>query len=772
MSEFTVYSTYGRYWHGDSGASGDESLYAGYHASSRYYRSRIQFNTSAWSWGGYNVKDITILSARLELFPRGFYASSVRTASTWIVMNNVSASGDTEYTKAKEAGGGVLITGEKPLENHTKHSYRDSNNPTRYYFTQEFVTRLEGYCKANNGAGSVFSIFIGGASDVQGVIFAGRNPNGVSKSLVPRLVIEYVPSASTGTITTSIGQNQAQATVNITRNVDTYTHGIIWTINGIALTERTGIATSNTFTINSDSLVKKYFPATASSISCSCKIITYSNGTPLGEKTVNFTLSPPTISSISWSDEPYILADNSKLRYESVRSENKTLIAGFSKPIIHRGTATSNTGATISKYLIDISSCGVTVTNLELTASDTTINKVLSSSSSDRNFVVKIQTVDSRGRKSEEKQIFINGGSSCICYGYTEPSFSTIEGPVRVNGFTQVSEGQTGNFGYNTAGYFEAVSTKNGYNFDKTEKEEGEYIYLKVFVKKTSINNFNKITSSKTLCYEQGDTTKEIFVSDDSCTKTNSLKPSSSSSATNRYYRKTTKDSNGNITAVEFYIPADPESIYLLKLNIFDYVSSKQYEYTVYSTSYIIHIRRGGKSLGLGAAAKETEKTIYCGWELNLKEPLKIDFGGTGSSSFNGLAQNLSPYLLPIEGGTLTDNLTINRKSATSGGIYIKDSTGATPGALYYNGTNLWIGSTDAATAHHRGGTYISAGYNGTTGNDSIYVSIPNSSNNGASSHKVYHAGNLFYSAANGNIPTEIPGGSAIEGMIWLCPVD
>ena len=746
MSKLTVYSTYGRYWHGDSSALGDESLYTGYHASSKYYRSRLQFNTSAWSWGGYNVKDITILSATLELFPRGFYASSVRTASTWIAMNNVSASGDEEYLKAKEAGGGVLITGEKPLENNTKHSYRDTNNPTRYYFTQEFITRLEGYCKANNGAGSVFSIFMGGSADVQGVIFAGRNPNGVSKNLAPRLVIEYVPSASTGTITTSIKQNQVQATVNITRNVDTYTHGIVWTINGITLAERTGIATSNTFTINSDDLVKKYFPATASSINCKCKIITYSNGTALGEKTVSFTLSPPTISSISWSDEPYILADNSKLRYDTAKSEKKILIAGFSKPIIHRGTATSNTGATISKYLIDISSCGITETNLELTASDTTINKVLSSSSSDRNFIVTIQTVDSRGRKSEEKQIFINGGSSCLCYGYTNPSFSSIEGPKRVNGFTQVSEGQTGDFEYNTAGYFEPKSTKNGYIFDKTEKEEGEYIYLKVFVKKTSLNNFNKITSSKVLCYEQGDTTKEIFVSDDSCTKTNSLKPSSSSSATNRYYRKTTKDANDNITAVEFYIPADPESIYLLKLNIYDYVNSRQYEYTVYSASYIIHIRKGGKSLGLGAAAKETEKTIYCGWELNLKEPLKINFGGTGTSSFKGLAENLSTYLLPIGGGTMTGNILLNEGTyigAQGQGLLVGyDSTNQT--RLGYHGCKTTLRGSGLLKHYDGSSTY-----------------------NIASIGK-----NIFYSTANTDgTPSSIPGGTAQTGMIWLKPI-
>lgn len=710
MSELTVYSTYGRYWHGDSGASGDESLYVGYHASSKYYRSRLQFNTSSWSWGSYNVKDITITSARLELFPRGFYASSVRTADTWIVMNNVSASGDEEYTKAKEAGGGVLIGDEKPLENNTKHSYRDANNPTKYHFNKEFLTRLEGYCKANDGAGSVFSIFIGGDSGVQGVIFAGRNPNGVSKNLVPRLVIEYVPSASTGSITTSISDSQAQATVNITRNVNTYTHGIVWTINGIELSEISGVETSNTFTINSDSLVKKYFPSSATSISCSCKIITYSSSTQnsstkLGEKSVSFTLKPPNVASISWSTNPYMLADNSNLRYATAQSEKNIFIAGYSKPIINRGVASSNTGATISKYLINISSCGITETNLTLTSQETTINKILSASTSDRDFIVKIQIIDSRGKKSKEEQLFIGTGSSCKCYGYTIPSIASLSGPKRVVGFYQVNEGQTGSFSYNTEGYFQVGSTKNGYNFDTTEAEEGKYIYLKATFNKISLNGFNKITSSSVLCYEQGDTTKEIFVSNQKCTETEFLSPGTSASNQNYYYRKTITDSEGNITGAEFYLPASPESIYLLNFYIYDYPKYRKNEYTIYSANYIIHIRKGGKSLGLGSAAKDKSNTIYCGWELNLKEPLKIDFGGTGSSSFNGLAQNLSTYLLPTEGGTLTGDLTIDKNKT----VYLIDSKDQTFPALYA-GNNFYVGLGTLTSVQKHGQTYIGLG--------------------------------------------------------------
>lgn len=58
---------------------------------------------------------------------------------------------------------------------------------------------------------------------------------------------------------------------------------------------------------------------------------------------------------------------------------------------------------------------------------------------------------------------------------------------------------------------------------------------------------------------------------------------------------------------------------------------------------------------------------------------------------------------------------------------------------IYDNGSNLWIGSTQTASTHHLGSTYISAG---TTGNGTIYVSVPNEDNNNATNYGVLHLGN------------------------------
>ena len=231
------------------------------------------------------------------------------------------------------------------------------------------------------------------------------------------------------------------------------------------------------------------------------------------------------------------------------------------------------------------------------------------------------------------------------------------------------------------------------------------------------------------------------------------------------------------------------DSAYTLTIYIQDRVTSDQnlYGYEKYSNGYytyqvnipkaqyIIHIPQGGNGIAFGTAYTETSNQAYVdlGWPVkNLKVELNsgLKIFGSDAGTEDGFQKAIGGPFLQTGGGTMTGNLTIAR-SGTSGGIYIKDSTGAIPGALYYNGTNLWIGSTESATAHHNGGTYISTGYNGSKGNDSIYISIPNASNNGASAYKAYHAGNIFYSTANGDAPSSIPGGTAVKGMIWLKPI-
>ena len=75
-------------------------------------------------------------------------------------------------------------------------------------------------------------------------------------------------------------------------------------------------------------------------------------------------------------------------------------------------------------------------------------------------------------------------------------------------------------------------------------------------------------------------------------------------------------------------------------------------------------------------------------------------------------------------------------------GVYQIDSSGVLYPAFYDNGSNFWIGAERTAARHHKGATYISSGHNGTNGNATAYISVPNAANDNATNYGIYHAGN------------------------------
>lgn len=91
--------------------------------------------------------------------------------------------------------------------------------------------------------------------------------------------------------------------------------------------------------------------------------------------------------------------------------------------------------------------------------------------------------------------------------------------------------------------------------------------------------------------------------------------------------------------------------------------------------------------------------------------------------------------------GVLNTNSDI-KFTAKIKGLYGLDSTSFSYPYMRDNGSNFWIGAEKTAGQHHRGGTYISSGYNGTKGYDTIYISVPNATNNNATNYGVYHTGN------------------------------
>lgn len=94
---------------------------------------------------------------------------------------------------------------------------------------------------------------------------------------------------------------------------------------------------------------------------------------------------------------------------------------------------------------------------------------------------------------------------------------------------------------------------------------------------------------------------------------------------------------------------------------VFLLVNDELRTYTPYTThigsaEYVIHIKKGGKALGIGTAAGDDE-TVTFGWPLILKEPLPIASGGTGA--ITAAAARAALGALAAAGGTMTGNLTI-----------------------------------------------------------------------------------------------------------------
>lgn len=98
--------------------------------------------------------------------------------------------------------------------------------------------------------------------------------------------------------------------------------------------------------------------------------------------------------------------------------------------------------------------------------------------------------------------------------------------------------------------------------------------------------------------------------------------------------------------------------------------------------------------------------------------------------------------LIDIHDTFVAKTVKVDKGAVGLGGLRTTDSTDYEYPLIKDNGTNLWIGAEQSASQHHRGRTYISTGYNGTSGNESLYVSVPNENNDGGTTYQVLHTGN------------------------------
>ena len=139
---------------------------------------------------------------------------------------------------------------------------------------------------------------------------------------------------------------------------------------------------------------------------------------------------------------------------------------------------------------------------------------------------------------------------------------------------------------------------------------------------------------------------------------------------------------------------------------------------------------------------------------------LPVAQGGTGATTAAAARTNLGitpanigaaatsheHSYLPLSGGTVTGHIKTGAKGL---GYYLTDGAGFSYPGVLDNGSNLWIGTTSSAAQHHKGLTLISSGHNGTTGNETIKIAVPNDANTGnKGSYDVLHSGNYYNYAA------------------------
>ena len=98
-------------------------------------------------------------------------------------------------------------------------------------------------------------------------------------------------------------------------------------------------------------------------------------------------------------------------------------------------------------------------------------------------------------------------------------------------------------------------------------------------------------------------------------------------------------------------------------------------------------------------------------------------------------------YTQPSTGKLYSDGGFYVTKSQS--GLALVDSTGFSYTGIGDNGSNLWIGANAQSSQHHTGKTFISTGYDGTHGNSTVWLSIPNDTNTTATNYPVLHTGNM-----------------------------
>lgn len=589
-----------RYWKVGSAstvsANAGDNLYIGITSGDTNRRSRIIFYPKSSDFSNETITKIT-----LTVKVKNLYSSSARTANTAIRYSSINSNTDEAYKNAAFFNDVALTTPNKTYNIEITDS--------------EILNNISSWCKN----GTPFSLYFGkGTNDstrAYGIQIFGYTTNNK-----PTLSIEHIPSASTGTISSSptIGSN---FTVNIARVSSNYTHKVIIQSNINSNTKiDSGIisGTSWSYTIPENQTSSWIANGASSQPNTKLVVETYLNNNLLGKNEYNFTLYAKINPVVSWTTAS-LNASSGNLT---------TLVSGYGKLTLNLKATPVDTASSISYFRVKINSCNVVVDKkYTATNNSVTINDLPKPyTTSNDTFSIAVYAINNRGRESMPTTL------STTCYAYALPSLSNLK-IIRAS--------------------------------DTSGKEDlmGTYIYG---------------TSDIAISSNGGNTFKSISVS----IKDSNLTPNINTS-----------------NPLKFYIAgASAEKEYTITINVTDQVATNTITTKIPSSSFIIHIKTGGESIGIGSAAGENG-TIKLGWKLLVNNGIEfnnytngvlpVSLGGTGVNSYDGLKQQLgidNLNYLSLNGGTINGDLSINGTLSTTNSnkaVTLKGSS------FTYNGKNV-----------------------------------------------------------------------------------
>ena len=425
---------------------------------------------------------------------------------------------------------------------------------------------------------------------------------GYSVTGAPTLKIEHTPSASTGTISSNPTIG-SKFTVNIARASSEYTHKIIIQSNiDSAETINSGKITKTSWSPTISEEDTYKWIANGASSQAKTKLIIE---TYLGDSLLGKNEYNFTLYAKTNPIVSWPKDDNFNTINADSGNLKGILMSGYGKITLKLKATPIDTYSSISYFRVKINSCNVVVDKKYAATNNSKIIDDLPKpyTASNAPFTIKIYAINNRGKESDALEL------SNTCYAYALPSLLGLK-VVR-------------------------TSDEN----IKNEDLMGTYICGEAEISFTSLklNNEEKNSASIT----------NITVENKPSTMT----------ITNE---STSTDLKFNCSN------ASSEKDYSIKITVTDKVASNIITTKIPSSNFVLHVKTGGKSIGIGSAAGEAG-TIKLGWKLLVdkgieftntgatSKPLPITLGGTGASNAEGALTNLKA--LPLSGGRITGSL-------------------------------------------------------------------------------------------------------------------